>query len=444
MSDLAIDVHDLAKLYKLGSRGANFITLREHLTATAAQLFGRGDVERPKKTSIWALDGVSFQVREGEVVGVIGRNGAGKTTLLKILSRITEPTRGHAEFHGRLGSLLEVGTGFHPELSGRENIFLNGAILGMRRTEIHERFDEIVEFSGVAKFIDTPVKRYSSGMYVRLAFSVAAHLEPEILLVDEVLAVGDFEFQRKCLGKMHDIGRSGRTVLFVSHSMPTVARLCSRAVLLQHGKVALDGPTESVIAHYLTADSGTPAQRVWHDLHDAPGNEHARLVSIRVVDRLGETVESVDVRRDTGIEITFDILQSEHAIRPQLTLTNEQGALAFNAGDTNPQWEHPVPVGRYVSTAWIPGNLLNEGFMMVGIYLTSISSDGSTHHAYEQDAVAFHVTDPVEGDSAKGKWSGQWGGAVRPKLEWSSRFETELVDFSGVGGQDGATGFHLP
>src|SRR5207247_905772 len=241
MSDIAIRVENLSKRYEIGAAKRRHDTLRDQLADGLKALFRNKGQPRQRKESIWALKDVSFEIKHGEVVGFIGRNGAGKSTLLKILSRITEPTAGHAEVRGRVGSLLEVGTGFHHELTGRENIYLNGAILGMKKAEIDRKFDEIVDFSGVEKFIDTPVKHYSSGMHVRLAFAVAAHLEPEILLVDEVLAVGDAAFQKKCLGKMGDVAKKGRTVLFVSHNMAAVTRLCPKAILLDNGSIALSG-----------------------------------------------------------------------------------------------------------------------------------------------------------------------------------------------------------
>ena len=256
---VAIEAAGIGKRYRLGEFQAAYGTLRESLTHATKRLLGKESARSPEE--IWALRDVSFEVAQGEVLGVIGRNGAGKSTLLKVLTRITAPTEGRAEIRGRVGSLLEVGTGFHPELTGRENIYLNGAILGMKRREIQAKLPEIVEFSGVAKFLDTPVKRYSSGMYVRLAFSVAAHLEPEILLVDEVLAVGDAEFQARCLGRMEDFGATGRTVLFVSHNMQAVAQLCDRALLLDGGSVVLDGPSEKVVAHYLQHTAGAGSSR---------------------------------------------------------------------------------------------------------------------------------------------------------------------------------------
>ena len=231
---------------------------------------------------IWALRNVSFEVKEGEIVGIIGLNGSGKSTLLKILSKITDPTEGYAEIRGKVSSLLEVGTGFHPELTGRENIYLNGSILGMKKKEIDRKFDEIVDFSGVEKFIDTPVKRYSSGMRVRLAFAVAAHLEPEIVLIDEVLAVGDIQFQKKCLNKMQDIGQQGRTVLFVSHNMQAVTRLCPRTILLKGGEVIADGPSHQIVSIYMNSERTTKAERKWHSLAEAPGDEVVRLNAVRV------------------------------------------------------------------------------------------------------------------------------------------------------------------
>ncbi len=419
MAGLAIRVEGLSKSYQLGQR-RGYDTLRDSVAAAAGSLFHGRRGESHRKT-IWALDDVSFDVQAGEVLGVIGRNGAGKTTLLKILSRITEPTRGLADIHGRLGSLLEVGTGFHPELTGRENIFLNGAILGMTRVEIARKFDDIVEFAGVAEFIDTPVKRYSSGMYVRLAFSVAAHLEPEVLLVDEVLAVGDAEFQKRCLGKMQEIGKSGRTVLFVSHSMPTVTRLCDRVIMLEKGAIVADGPAIDVVSRYLTSDEGTQSARRWDDLESAPGNDLVRLTSVGIVNRSGEAVESIDVRQPVGVEISFTVLKEGEPFRPQIMVVNEQGVHAFNAMDTDPRWRQSTAPGEHVSTAWIPANLLNEGLMMITVFLSTLASGRTVQHVLERDVVAFQVVDPVEGDSAKGDHSGQWYGGVRPKLDWDVR-----------------------
>lgn len=414
---VAIEVEGLSKRYRLGEFQAAYGTLRESLVHAGRRLTGREHRSRTTN-DLWALDDVSFRVNEGEVLGVIGRNGAGKSTLLKVLTRITTPTKGRVEIRGRVGSLLEVGTGFHPELTGRENIFLNGAILGMKRREIQRKLPDMVEFSGVEAFLDTPVKRYSSGMYVRLAFSVAAHLEPEILLVDEVLAVGDAEFQRRCLGRMEDFGANGRTVLFVSHQMQAVAQLCDRAILMEHGSVALDGPSEQVVAHYLQTTAGAGSSRTWDDA-SAPGDELVRLMSVRIVDRAGETVDYVDVRDPVGIELRFRVLEHGDPVLPKIKLVAE-GRIAFNAMDVHPRWNEPSPPGEYAATAWIPANYLNEGLMSIDAAVCSIRSPKLHHHASVHEAVSFHVQDPAEGGSARGTFTGQWRGVVRPMLEWDA------------------------
>ena len=412
---VAIDVDGLGKRYRIGEFQAAYGTLRESLSHAAKRLTGQESHRGHEE--IWALKDVSFQVQQGEVLGVVGRNGAGKSTLLKVLTRITAPTEGRAEISGRVGSLLEVGTGFHPELTGRENIYLNGAILGMKRREIQQKLPEIVDFSGVSQFLDTPVKRYSSGMYVRLAFSVAAHFEPEILLVDEVLAVGDAEFQRRCLGRMEDFGSTGRTVLFVSHNMQSVAQLCDRAILIEKGRVAMDGPSSDVVARYLQTSAGAGSSRTWDDLDTAPGDDLVRLRSVRIVDRDRNTVDYVDVRDPVGIEITFRVLRDGLPVLPKLKLVAE-GRIAFNAMDIDPRWHEPSPPGEYVTTAWIPGNYLNEGLMSVDAAVCSIRSPKLHHHVSVHEAVSFHVQDPAEGDSARGSFTGQWRGVVRPLLEW--------------------------
>jgi lipopolysaccharide transport system ATP-binding protein len=412
---LAITAEGLGKRYRIGEQHSSIDTLRDHLMHGLKTL----RTGRTKRETIWALRDVSFEVGEGEVLGIIGRNGAGKTTLLRLLSRITEPTAGYADIRGRVGSLLEVGTGFHTELTGRENIFLNGAILGMRRSEIVRKFDEIVEFAGVEKFLDTPVKRYSSGMTVRLAFSVAAHLEPEILLVDEVLAVGDAEFQKRCLGKMESFGRSGRTVLFVSHSMPTIARLCPRLILLDGGRLVEDGPAEQVIGHYLHGDHGTSARREWRDPSTAPGDDWARLRSARVVDGTGATSDVVDVSEAVGIEIGFDLLRRE-TVFPWIDLVDERGSLVFSAMDTNPVWTEPRDPGRYVITAWIPEHLLNEGTLHVTVSVKSpLLGRKPWRHAEVESALSFQVVER-EGPTARGAFAGRIGGPVRPLLRWTS------------------------
>jgi lipopolysaccharide transport system ATP-binding protein len=415
----SIAVEQLSKSYRIGELHGAYGTLRDSVAAALRRAVRRD--RRPHHEEIWALRDVSFEVNEGEVLGIVGRNGAGKSTLLKILTRITTPTEGRATIRGHVGSLLEVGTGFHPELTGRENVFLNGAVLGMKRREIARKFPEIVEFAGVEAFVDTPVKRYSSGMSVRLAFAVAAHLEPEILLVDEVLAVGDAEFQRRCLGRMEDLSESGRTVLFVSHQMQAVSQLCDRAIELESGRIVNEGPAGEVVARYLQSVGGTGSEISWDDLETAPGDDLARLRSARVVHEDGSTADAVDVRMPVGIEIGFTILrENDVPIFPKIKLVGRQGDIAFNAMDTSPRWHTPSEPGDYVTTAWIPGNLLNEGFTSVEVTICSLGAAKLHPHAGARDAVAFHVQDPGEGDSARGHFAGQWRGVVRPLLDWTT------------------------
>ncbi len=414
---VVIKAEGLSKEYRIGQYKAAYGTLRDSVAGGFARIRSGHLHEPPEK--IWALSDVSFEARQGEVVGIIGPNGAGKSTLLKILTRITTPTKGRAEIRGRVGSLLEVGTGFHPELTGRENIYLNGAILGMKRGEIGRKFDTIVDFSGVGKFIDTPVKRYSSGMYVRLAFSVAAHFEPEVMIVDEVLSVGDADFQRRSLGRMESIGQSGRTILFVSHNLQGILQLCDRAILLQHGHVVRDGPTPDVVALYERQAIGSTSHVEWTDPDEQPGNDLVRLQSVRTVDEDGATLTVADIRRPIGIEIAFRVLRDGRPVVPKIKLFDQHGAIAFNAMDVGTRWHDPTPPGEYVATAWIPPNLLNEGRMLVDADIVTLSSPKLLPQAWARQVVAFHVYDPAEGDSARGLFTGQWKGVVRPLLEWT-------------------------
>jgi lipopolysaccharide transport system ATP-binding protein len=447
MSDIAIRVEKLGKLYRIGSRTNGYETLRDTLAKVFSAPFrGRSNSSTLTSTltsasspreEIWALKDVSFEVKRGEVVGIIGRNGAGKSTLLKILSRITEPTEGYAEIRGRVGSLLEVGTGFHPELTGRENIYLNGAILGMKKSEIERKFDEIVAFAEIEKFLDTPVKHYSSGMYVRLAFAVAAHLDPEILLVDEVLAVGDASFQKRCLGKMQDISRGGRTVLFVSHNMAAVTRLCPRAIMLHEGKSIREGSSHQIVSACLTSDNGTAAERAWPDSSEAPGNDIACLRSVRVRAENGQVVESIDIRHPVGIDMEFEVLKAGNVLVPNYHFFNEEGVCIFIASDQDPAWQRtPRPVGRFISTAWIPGNFLAEGSLFVGAALSTINP--VIVHFYERDAIKFQVIDSIEGDSARGDYAGNMPGVVRPLLKWETKYlggKRKALETSVCGGE---------
>jgi lipopolysaccharide transport system ATP-binding protein len=422
-----IQVEDLCKKYIIRhQQGRNYVTLREVITGSVKNLVKKTfspslTQGTPAKEEFWALKDVSFEVTEGTRLGIIGRNGAGKTTLLKILSRITEPTSGRIKTKGRVSSLLEVGTGFHPELTGRENIYLNGAILGMSKKDIKKKFDQIVSFAEVEKFLDTPVKRYSSGMYVRLAFAVAAHLEPDILIVDEVLAVGDAQFQKKCLGKMEEVGQEGRTVLFVSHNMPAVTRLCQRTVLLDEGGVLYDGPSHQVVSLYLQSKTGTTALREWPDLNKAPGNEIVRLRAVRVQTEDGKTTDAIDIRQSVGIQMEYEVLKPGYFLVPNYHFYNEEGICAFVASDFDPEWRRrPRPKGCYVSTVWIPGNFLSEGSLIVGAAISTINP--VVIHFYERDAVAFQVVDSLDGDSARGDYVGPMPGVVRPLLRWTTQF----------------------
>ena len=412
-----ITTDKLSKQYRIGQYQAAYGTLRDSIAHTLRRVSSGHLHDAPRE--IWALRDISFDAREGEVIGIIGPNGAGKSTLLKILTKITWPTSGRAEIRGRVGSLLEVGTGFHPELTGRENIYLNGAILGMKRSEINRKLDDIIEFSGVEKFMDTPVKRYSSGMFVRLAFSVAAHFEPDIMVVDEVLAVGDADFQRRSLGRMESLGDSGRTVLFVSHNLHAVLQLCDKAILLQDGQIAREGTTHDVVAYYEEQTVGSGSRVVWDDPTQAPGNDLVNLRSVRVVDEDGAPAGTIDVRRPIGIEIGFRVLREGRPVVPKIKVLDQHGAICFNALDTDPRWHDATPPGDYTATAWIPANLLNEGRHSVDVDVVTVASPKLIPNASAYKIVAFHVFDPAEGDSARGLFGGEFRGVVRPLLEWT-------------------------
>lgn len=370
---------------------------------------------------IWALKDVSFKVKRGEVLGVIGNNGAGKTTLLKVLSKITTPSYGRAEIYGKISSLLEVGTGFHQELTGRENIYLNGTILGMRKREVDSKFDEIVDFSGVEKFIDTPVKRYSVGMKIRLGFSVAAFLEPDILVIDEVLAVGDADFQKKCLQKMETVGKHGRTVLFVSHNMQMITRLCSRAILLEKGQIKDDGRADKVVASYLSSGRLSSSERTWKNKQEAPGGDVARLLAVRVKDENGQVLESFDIRKPIGIEMEYEVLKSDYLLLPHYNIFNEEGGWVFTTIDTDPNWRVRRPAGKYKGTAWIPGNFLAEGLLFVQSSLFTL--EPQTIQFELRDVVSFQVVDSLDSNTARGDWPGSMKGAVRPLLKWTNDYE---------------------
>jgi len=377
MSDIVIRVDGLGKRYKIGSPAMNYRTLREtfvDVLQMPAQLLRQKSANNSNNT-IWALRDISFEVRQGQVLGVIGRNGAGKSTLLKILSRVTDPSEGLGEIRGRVGSLLEVGTGFHPELTGRENILLNGAILGMRRSEIERKFDEIVEFSEVGPFIDTPVKRYSSGMYLRLAFAVAAHLEPEILVVDEVLAVGDAEFQRKCLGKMSDVAQQGRTVLFVSHNMSAILRLTQEAIVIEKGRLGLRAPTPQAVDYYLSQGYSQEGQRIWEPDEVPPESAPFCPTVIRLCNPQGKIVDTVRSVEAATIEFEYELQAPITGLRIGVYLLSTRGEYIFTSFDTDEADRYEKmgtrPAGRYISRCTIPADFLNEGRFVIGVNASS-------------------------------------------------------------------------
>lgn len=416
----AISVENLGKRYVLSHQSQErYTALRDVVSNGVKKLANKlrhpltAQAEDPSHEDFWALRDVNFEIQQGDRVGIIGRNGAGKSTLLKILSRITEPTCGQIKIKGRVSSLLEVGTGFHPELTGRENIFLNGAILGMSKAEIARKFDEIVAFAEVEKFLDTPVKRYSSGMYVRLAFAVAANLEPEILIVDEVLAVGDQQFQKKCLGKMEEVGKEGRTVIFVSHSMPTVTSLCDRAILLESGRVAKMGPTSEVVMHYYTSGQASPASADFAAKHI--GDNKVRLLGGKIKNSKGEVALEAKIDEPLTIEMTFEVLENNAPMFvPNFHFYTAGGDCAFvTVSDALEKYD----LGRYTAVCYVPGNILNEGGYFIGLAMSSFGS-GVAVHFFERNALSFNVNDQMENVSMRAGWAGVMPGAMRPWLRW--------------------------
>ena len=423
MSRLAIRVENLSKAYRIGLTEQRHETLLGALSAWVTSPVSNfrevrklSHVQESKTVApppsasngyvIWAIQDVSFEVKQGEAIGIIGRNGAGKSTLLKILSRIVEPTRGCARVYGRIGSLLEVGTGFHPDLTGRENIYLNGTILGMTKREIDRKFDEIVAFSGVEKFIDTPVKRYSSGMRVRLAFSVAAHLESEILVIDEVLAVGDAEFQKKCLGQMGKVAESGRTVLFVSHNLTAIQSLCHRAILMNTGKTVLDDIPSRVVAAYLQSGERLVTERRWDDRSLVPDDGNVRLLAARVCSN--DPVDLLSL--DSQIWLEFDVLNllPEALLNLSFHLYSQDGIMVLNSF-TVPR---ALPEGRFKFTCHLPESLLNDSLYSVELMIVMNSANVLLKIP---DCLSFQIHD-LERESA---WFGKFPGAVRPNMKWT-------------------------
>jgi len=421
-----IKVENLGKKYTIGhdlnAGGAyRYQSLRESLAHSVRGIYQRlrhplsPNIENTDLEEFWALKDLNFEIQPGDRVGIIGRNGAGKSTLLKTLCRITEPTTGRIEIAGRVASLLEVGTGFHPELTGRENIFLNGAILGMSRADIKRRFDEIVAFAEIEKFLDTPVKRYSSGMYVRLAFAVAAHLEPEILIVDEVLAVGDAQFQKKCLGKMEEVGKEGRTVLFVSHNMAMITGLCSRGMLLKAGGLTCCGPVSNVVLDYYR-DRGGRGTKVHYRISDErPGDETVHLVSAEVTNQTGD--DSCEFMIDSSVifKLVYHVRRSSgRQIVPGFDVKTADGTYAFGIPPEKTSLNSDQGVFEF--TASIPPNFLNEGTYFVGIAIYSFEGVRMTH-VHEPDVLVFNVKDNLT--DRPNPYTGPIAGVVRPRFETS-------------------------
>lgn len=415
-----IEVENVSKEYGIGGPKEAYGSLREAITRAARSPVNRLRKGRDGHTdqTFLALDDVSLTVEQGDRLGIIGNNGAGKTTLLKILSRVTWPTKGRVQLFGRVGSLLEVGTGFHPELTGRENIYLNGAVLGMKRQEIANNFDAIIDFAEIGKFLDVPVKRYSSGMYTRLAFSVAAHLEPEILLVDEVLAVGDARFQRKCLGKLSDVSKHGRTVIFVSHNMTAVQNLCTRGAWLHQGRIVKEGAPSEVVSGYLKSISKARQEVIWDDILTAPGNDRVRIH--RACVRPQGVADELTVETPLVIEFEFWNLQPNAHLNLSLVLFNEQDLPVFSSGPTHERVWHgrPFPVGRFRSACYVPGNLLNDGYHRVQLI---VIRDQSVPIFIYDNALVFEVWDTPQ---YRGPGHEKVIGIIRPRLEW----QTEMIE----------------
>jgi lipopolysaccharide transport system ATP-binding protein len=422
--NISIRVNHLSKQYVLGGPQEPYHTFRDAIVNSLKaplKIFHK----TPPVEGFWALKDVSFEVERGEVVGIIGRNGAGKSTMLKILSRITSPTEGTIELHGRIGSLLEVGTGFHQELTGRENIYLSGSILGMKRREIDVKLDEIVKFSEIEKFLDTPVKRYSSGMYIRLAFAVAAHLDTEILLVDEVLAVGDVSFQNKCLGKMGDVVNEGRTVLFVSHNMTFINQLCDRTILLENGRLINDGDTNSVITKYLSKYSENKGEIHWTSVNEAPGDAFIRLKSIKIISNDQITGE-INIGQCFDIQVEFwnlceglrNLVTNIYILDSKLNPVLSTASMP-NANALPEKWYGcPHPKGVFRATLKMPGNFLNEGMYYINSYIITLGP--LDVHVRSEQILSFSIFDT--GEMREPGAGSYWAGVVRIKLPWQTEF----------------------
>jgi len=427
MGDIILKAENISKQYRLGLVGTG--TISHDLNRWWYKVRGKDDPflkigetnDRSTKGDsdyVWALKDINFEVKRGEVLGIIGKNGAGKSTLLKILSRVTSPTTGEIKTKGRIASLLEVGTGFHPEMTGRENIYLNGAILGMTKAEIRSKISEIIKFSGCERYIDTPVKRYSSGMTVRLAFAVAAFLEPDILVIDEVLAVGDAEFQKKAIGKMQDISRGeGRTVLFVSHNMDAIMRLCTRAILLSNGNIIENGNVSKIIDKYLNTEFGTTSYKKWGTTNEE--GSIVRILEVKAHNSNFDISENFKITERVGITMTYEVLTIGIKIHSAYNFYNSNGVNIFDSHENNTKLYHDSKkLGYYESTVWIPENLFSEGVIIVGVAL--VTHNPFLKHFHENDAIAFNMVDDLMDSPTRGDYVGNMQGIIRPLLKWES------------------------
>jgi len=454
----AIKFDSVSKKYKLYSKGGLY--LRDRIThalqqfnpfngASKASTAQNGDASPAGNTVLalgsqhvlerdfWALKDVSFEINPGESVGFIGRNGAGKSTILKLLAGVTKATSGKVEVNGKVAALIEVGAGFHPELTGRENVYLNGSILGMKKAELDNVFDNIVAFAELEEFIDTPVKHYSSGMYVRLGFAIAAHTNPDIYLIDEVLAVGDESFQKKCLDTLIAHKTAGKTMILVSHNLEKVEEVCDRVIYMNHGQMRCDGSAKTAIQQYRKDVSVHPSRseaikkvslcghRVWPDISQAPGNDIARLISISLCSGKGQIIEATDIRQPVQIVMEYEVAKPGHILVPNLHFYNESGVCIFFASDHEPEWmRRPRPIGRYTSTMYVPGNFLAAGRVRVEAVLSTM--EPVVVHFHEKLAIVFEVIDSFDGDSARGDYRGPMPGFVWPILRWTTQRDGEI------------------
>jgi lipopolysaccharide transport system ATP-binding protein len=427
VNNIILKASNISKQYRLGTVGTG--TISHDLNRWWHKVRGKEDPflkvgesnDRSTKGEseyVWALQDINFEVQRGEVLGIIGKNGAGKSTLLKILSRVTSPTTGEIKTKGRIASLLEVGTGFHPEMTGRENVYLNGAILGMTKKEIKAKEEEIISFSGCERYIDTPVKRYSSGMRVRLAFAVAAHLEPDILVIDEVLAVGDAEFQKKAIGKMQDISQGeGRTVLFVSHNMDSIMRLCTRAILMKDGSIIRTGKVSEVIDTYLSTEFGTASSKTWTSKN---GNNIVKILSVRAHNKYKQQFDNFKITEKIGVTVTYKVVESGHRIHSAFNFFNSSGVNIFDTHENRTVLYHEKKQeGIYETTVWIYENIFSEGVIVVGAAL--VTHDPFKVHFHEREAIAFNIVEDLENSPTRGDYVGSLPGIIRPNLKWESQ-----------------------